>query len=79
MQHISGDTKFDRSHSASITIILPTNHLHNDHYQVFLLREGRCKIWTVDFGLDCGLDYGLDYGPDCGLKFLLMDSYPAVK
>ena len=29
---------------------------------------GRCKNWTVDFGLDCGLDYGLDRG----LKFGLM-------
>ena len=36
------------------------------------LMTGRCKNWTVDFGLDCGLDYGLDNGLDCRLKFGLM-------
>ena len=24
--------------------------------------RGRCKTWTVDYGLHYGLDFGLDYG-----------------
>ena len=31
-------------------------------------KQGRCKSWTPDSGLDRGLDRGLDGGPDFGPK-----------
>ena len=29
-----------------------------------LVRMGKCKIWTLDSGLDYGLDCGLTFGLD---------------